>query len=552
MKAFTITFPDNTTHTFTNPVAGTDLIKHFNTEGRPVYAVLVNNELYSLTREINMTAEVFPLTNATTEGSNVYRRTLCFILAAAAAELFPHLKLQVGHSLGYSYYYTFENEENNSTEKIDFKLLEEKMKEIIAADMPIRNGSVAYKEALEIFKNSGQTGTYKLLMQLGKPRFLINSIENFTDLYFLPLLPSTGFIDVFQIMPYEEGFLLRFPSTAKPETLDEFHDIPHLSAVYKNYKKWGKLIGVSSVGQLNEIIIDGKIKEFIEINETLQNKRFGEIADKIHERDTVKAVLLAGPSSSGKTTSAKKLSLQLRVLGYEPKVISLDNYYRGRNSAPIGEDGKPDYECLEALDVPLFNKNLVDLFNGKEVEIPIYDFKTGSRKPEGTFFKMNERTILIVEGIHGLNDNLTPDVPPELKFKVYLSALTQLNLDDHNRIPTSDNRLIRRIVRDAQFRNKGAAGTIAMWAGVRKGEQTHIFPFQNKADIMLNTALDYELPVLKVYAEPLLRAVKPIEKEYAKASELLTFLNNFMPVSSTCVPGQSILREFIGDSDFKY
>lgn len=552
MTPFTLTFPDNTAHTFTAPVAGTDIIKHFNTGGRPVYAVLVNNELYSLTREINMTAEVFPLTNATTEGSNVYRRTLCFILAAAAAELYPHLKLQVGHSLGYSYYYTFENEEKNSTEEIDLNLLEAKMKEIIAADIPIRNSFVAYGEALEIFKNSGQEGTYKLLMQMGKPRFLINTIEKFTDLYFLPLLPSTGFIDIFNIMPYKEGFLLRFPSTANPDSLEEFQDIPRLFSVYQNYKKWGKMIGVSSVGELNEIIINGKIKEFIEINETLQNKRFGEIADTIHKKETVKAVLLAGPSSSGKTTSAKKLSLQLRVLGYEPKVISLDNYYRGRDCAPIGEDGKPDYECLEALDVPLFNRNLVDLFSGKEVEIPVYDFKTGSRKPEGIPFRMNERTILIVEGIHGLNDNLTPDVPAELKFKVYLSALTQLTLDDHNRIPTSDNRLIRRIVRDAQFRNKGAAGTIAMWGSVRKGEQAHIFPFQNHADIMLNTALDYELPVLKVYAEPLLRAVKPMEKEYAKASELLTFLNNFMPVSSTCVPGQSILREFIGDSDFKY
>lgn len=552
MTAFTLTFPDNSKRTFDAPVSGTDIMRYFDTEGRPIYAVLVNNELYSLTREINMTAEVTPLTNATTEGSNVYRRTLCFVLAAAAAELYPHLKLNVGHSLGYSYYYTFEHDAGSESGGIGFDALENKMREIAAADMPIRNRFVSYTEALEIFKNNGQSGTYKLLAQMGKPRFLINSIEGFTDLAFLPLLPSTGFVNVFQIMPYNEGFLLRFPPTSHPHTLDEFHDIPLLFSVYRNYKKWGKLMGVSSVGDLNEIILNGNIKEFIEINETLQNNRFAEIAGKIHEKNTVKVVLLAGPSSSGKTTSAKKLSLQLRVLGYEPKIISLDNYYRGRNATPLDKDGKPDYECLEALDVPLFNKNLIDLFSGKEVEIPEYDFKTGSRKPQGTSFKMNARTILIVEGIHGLNDNLTPDIPRELKFKVYLSALTQLNLDDHNRIPTSDNRLLRRIVRDAQFRNKGAAGTIAMWGSVRKGEQTHIFPFQNHADIMLNTALDYELPVLKVYAEPLLRAVKPTEKEYAKASELLAFLNNFMPVSSSCVPGQSILREFIGESDFKY
>ncbi len=562
MTAFTITFPGGKRREFQSPVTGAGLLPEFRTDGHPVYAVLVNNELYSLNREIAVTAEVQPLTDETTEGSNVYRRTLCFILAAAAAALYPERKLQVGHSLGHSYYYalTAEDEKNGGGSGIDFTALDKKMREIIAADLPIRNRFVSYREALEIFRSNGQDDTYRLLNQLGRPRFLINSIKifpgnpagEFTDLYYLPLLPSTGLANIFHLMPYGKGFLLRFPPTAHPGRLEEFRDIPKLSSVYRKYRDWGRRIGVSSAGELNDVIIRGGIKEFMEITETLQNRHFAEIADNICSRPDVRVVMLAGPSSSGKTTSAKKLSLQLRVLGYEPKVISLDNYYRGQDSAPLGADGKPDYECLEALDVPLFNRNLLDLFDGREVEIPVYDFKTGSRKPEGFSFRMNARTILIVEGIHGLNDNLTPNIPAERKYKVYLSALTQLTLDDHNRIPTSDNRLIRRIVRDAQFRNKGAAGTIAMWGAVRRGEQAHIFPFQNQADIMLNTALDYELPVLKVYAEPLLRAVKPVEPEYAKASELLGFLSNFMPVSSSCVPGQSILREFIGESDFKY
>ncbi len=557
MTKFTITFPDGAKEDFSKPVSGQELIMqfgsaHLKAAGHPIYALLVNNELYSLTRGIDINSRVAPLTDATAEGFNVYRRTLCFILSAAAATLYPELNLQVGHSLGYSYYYIFTIEDEGSAPEIDLKSLEAEMRRIIAADMPIRNRFASYAEALEIFKNNGQRDTYKLISQLGRPRFPINSIEGFTDLHFLPLLPSTGLADVFELTPYGKGFLLRFPTTSSPRQLGKFEDIPKLSEIYRKYRKWGKTIGVSSVGELNEVIISGGIKEFMEISEAFQERHFAEAADKIHEKGTVKAIMLAGPSSSGKTTSAKKLSIQLRVLGYIPVIISLDNYYKGKDAAPIGEDGKPDYECLEALDVDLFNRNLNELFEGRETELPLYDFKTGSRKENGIPLKMSERSILLVEGIHGLNEKLTEGIAPKLKYKIYLSALTQLTLDDHNRIPTSDNRLLRRIVRDAQFRNNGAAGTIAMWAGVRRGEKAHIFPFQNQADMMINTALDYEFPVLKVYAEPLLRAVKPTEPEYAKASELLAFLQNFMPVSSSFVPGQSILREFIGESDFKY
>ncbi len=554
MTKFTITFPDSTKEEFSSSITGNELISRFGVErlgasSRPVYALLVNNELYSLARKIDISATVAPLTNETTEGSSVYRRTLCFILSAAAQALYPKLRLQIGHSLGYSYYCSFEGQ---GAAEVDLKKLEGEMQKIIAADIPIDNSFVSYTEALETFKNSGQKDTYKLIGQLGRPRFLINSIEGFVDLHFLPLLPSTGLVEAFALTPYGEGFILRFPPTSSPDSLGEFEDIPNLFEVYTRYRKWGERLGVSSVGDLNEVILRGDIKEFMEITEAFQERHFANAADKIHEKGTVKVVLLAGPSSSGKTTSAKKLSLQLKVLGYDPVIISLDNYYKGREVTPLGADGKPDYECLEALDVPLFNQNLNSLFEGKETELPLYDFKTGKRKERGIFLKMSERSIILAEGIHGLNEKLTCNIAPQLKYKVYLSALTQLTLDDHNRIPTSDNRLLRRIVRDSKFRDNNAADTIAMWPAVRHGEGEHIFPFQSQADIVINTALDYELAVLKVYAEPLLRTVKPIEAEYAKASELLAFLANFMPLSSSFVPGQSILREFIGESDFKY
>jgi uridine kinase len=280
-----------------------------------------------------------------------------------------------------------------------------------------------------------------------------------------------------------------------------------------------------------------------------------EIAERIYERKgTVKAVFIAGPSSSGKTTTAKRLAIELMVMGVKPIAISLDDYFRGNNEAPLDENGKPDYEGLGALDVPYLNAQLLELFEGKEVGIPIYDFKSGKRKEgEGRKIRMEERrTMLIIEGIHGLNEALTPQVDPSLKFKLYVSALTQLNLDDHNRIPTSDNRLLRRMVRDSQFRGKDAAWTLDVWGSVQRGERKHIFPFQNSADAAFNSALDYELSVLKFYADPLLRAVKPDRLEYAEAVRLLSFLENFAPIRPQYVPNQSILREFIGDSEFKY
>ena len=549
MSSFTITFPDGSVKEFAEPVTARAIIPYFKNVTLPIVAISLNNLVVSLNKIIDVQSKVEPVTLATREGSNIYRRTLCLILAAAAKELYPNLRLLMGHSLDYGYYYTFEGAD---AEKADLKAIKEKMAEMVKRDIPVETIWLSYEEALSKFEHSNQPDTYSLLNYTSKPKILINKLGSYEDLYFQPLMDRIGEVKVFDLVAYEDGFLLRFPKTSEPDKLSKFNEVPQLFQIYKEYKAWGKLVGVSSVGQLNDLITSRKIKDYVEITEILQNNKLAEIAKKVMTKKTVRVILIAGPSSSGKTTSAKKLSMQLKVLGYSPQGISLDDFYLGAAKVPKQPDGKPDFECVEALDIELLNDCLLKLFEGKTVEMPVYDFKVSARKPEGRPFKVEKDSILILEGIHALNDKLTNKIDAALKFKIYLSALTQLNLDDHNRIPTSDNRLLRRIVRDAQFRGSPATRTIGMWGDVRGGEAKYIFPFQGNADAMFNTALDYELAVLKVYAEPLLKAVKPNEKEYNEASRLLIFLGNFLPLPAHFVHGQSILREFIGDSAFSY
>ena len=550
MSEITLHFPSNKEIKVESGIKGTELLDYFEGDPAKILAVQVNNELLSLTRPIEVNAHLEPVYNNTKDGSSVYRRSLCFVLAAAAHSLYPSTRLLVGHSLGYGYYYTLDSGKPITKTEID--ALKKETQRLIDENLPIQSKYISYADAITLFESLGLKETRKQLNYLCPPRVLINTLDGFSDMFFGPLIPRTGQLTVFDLMPYGEGFLLRFPTSSEPDSLPEFSDNPKLFAIYKRYKEWGKRLGVTSAASLNELINERKINDFVDITETFQMKCFADIADQIQKRGKVKVVLIAGPSSSGKTTSAKKLSLQLQALGYNPKVISLDCYYVGRANNPKDENGNYDYECLEALDVQLLNQNLIDLFDGKTVEIPSYNFELGERYYTGSTMQLGPNDILVMEGIHGLNDKLTPLIRPELKFKIYLSALTQLNLDDHNRIPTSDNRLIRRIVRDSRFRGKSAAETISMWESVQKGERLHIFPFQNNADAVLNTALDYELPVLKVYAEPLLRCVTPFQPEYEEASRLLRFLNNFSAVPATSVPTQSIIREFIGGSAFHY
>lgn len=527
------------------------VLDNFNIPTDSIYAVKINNEVRSLEDQLQYTSTIEPVLNNSKTGSAIYRRSLCLLLATACHTLFPEKRLLVGHSLGHGYFYTFENEDEVSNDVIN--QLRKEMEKLIEQNIPITTKDISYQEATQLFEKLNLKETRKQLQFICEPSIKINTINDFSDIYFEPLVRSTGVLKVFDILQYKNGFLLRFPRTSDPERLDLFKDEPKLYEIFSKYKEWGKRVNVTSAASLNQLIKQRQINDFIEITETFQQKNISNIASQIIEKGTVKVVLIAGPSSSGKTTSAKKLALELRAMGYQPKIISLDCYYLGRDKTPLDEEGKPDFECLEALNIELLNQNLVDLFAGKEVCIPSYDFHTGtSYFDENCKMTLEENEILIMEGIHGLNDKLTPKVPAEYKFKIYLSALTQLNLDDHNRISTSDNRLIRRIVRDNNFRGKPAAGTIEMWPSVTRGEELHIFPFQNNADAILNTALDYEFSVLRVYAAPLLRQVTPMEKEYSEARRLLNFLENFSTIPPTEVPPRSIIREFIGGSAFHY
>ena len=517
-------------------------------------ALRVNNEIRPLKTRLAVNTVLEPVLMDSPEGAMIYRRSLAYLLAIAARKLFPGRRLYVGHSLGSSYYYSFSSGHPPNEQEIT--ALQQEMEDLVRQDLPITFKYLGYEEALKVFTDNQQTDTVLLLNQRSSSRIKVNECLGYFDMYVEPLVPRTGLLRTFTIMPYKEGLLLRFPAVGKGMEIGPFTDEPKIFEVYNEYKKWGRIIGVRVVGELNAIVASrSSARDYIRIAETHQARKISEIAEQIYEhKEKVKSVLIAGPSSSGKTTSAKRLSIELMVLGIKPVAISLDSYYVGTERTPKDEKGDPDYECLEAMDIELLNEHLQALYRGEEVGMPIYDFKTGTRTGySDKKIRLEERrNVLIIEGIHALNDALTYTIDRDTKFKVYVSALTQLNIDDHNRIPTSDNRLLRRMVRDAQFRGKDAAGTIKMWANVQAGERKHIFPFQNTADAVFNSALDYELSVLKYFADPLLRAVKPSQREYAEAARLLSFLENFAPLTPQYVPGISFLREFIGDSEFKY
>ena len=528
------------------------LVEHFGIPAGEIAAVKVNNEIRPLGTSLFVNAAAEPVLIDSPEGAMIYRRTLSFVLAIASRNIFPNDGVYVGHSMGNSYYYTFSSGDVPKDGQVE--KLSEEMQRLVKEDLPITFKYLAYEEAVQLFKEHNQTDTALLLEQRSSSRIKVNECQGYMDIYIQPLLARTGLLSVFELMPYEDGFLLRFPAMGKGRTLAPFVDEPYLFQVYDDYKKWGRIVGVRVVGELNLKIAERTILDYIRIAEANQAHRMADIARQIYEmRDSIKMVIIAGPSSSGKTTSAKRLAIELMVLGLKPIAVSLDDYYRGKAETPKDEKGEPDYECLEALDVPFLNEQLLALYRGEEITLPVYDFRTGSRKETGgKKIKLEGGNILILEGIHGLNEDLTHSIDRSTKFKVYISALTQLNLDDHNRIPTSDNRLLRRMVRDSQFRGMDAVGTLKMWPNVQAGERKYIFPFQASSDATFNSALDYELSVLKYYADPLLRAVKPNKYEYAEAVRLLSFLENFTPIPPQYVPGTSILREFIGDSEFKY
>ncbi len=429
--------------------------------------------------------------------------------------------------------------------------VKEEMKRLVSLSLPILKRSENTDEAVELFHQHGMYDKEKLFYYRRASRVNIYSIENFEDYFYGYMVQNTGYIKYFDLQLYDEGFVLILPSRKNPEKLMPLSPRRKLFEVQKESEQWGKKLGVFNVGTLNEAISQGRMNELILMQEALQEKKIGDIAEKIAASGKNKFVMIAGPSSSGKTTFSHRLSIQLSALGLKPHPIGVDDYFVNRVNSPRDEDGNFDYEALECIDIKQFNEDMTALLAGERVELPRYNFVSGEREYKGDFLQLGEEDILVIEGIHCLNDKLSYSLPKESKFRIYISALTQLNVDEHNRIPTTDGRLLRRMIRDDRTRGSSAQVTISMWDSVRRGEERNIFPYQEEADVMFNSALLYELAVLKQYAEPLLYSVPRDSEEYAEAKRLLKFLDYFLGVGSERIPQNSILREFVGGSCFR-
>ncbi len=519
----------------------------------PFLGALVNNNVVSLTYPLEVDCELQPLTMATPHGWRVYRRSLAFVLAKAVNDLYPEARFFIEHSLGSGLYCTFELNGKSGITAEQLAAVETRIGELVAADLPIKRRKISFSQAVARFEQQKQWDKFNLLRFRNPAKVVVYSCEMFTDLAHGPLASSTGRLTHYKIIPYEPGFVIQLPERENAPTMTPFERQPHLFQIFKEHKEWGRIVNVQTVGQLNEIVARKEIDDFIKISEAYHEKKTAQLADRIlAQSDEVKWVCIAGPSSSGKTTFSKRLAVQLRVNGLRPVTVSVDDYFVDRVKTPRDEHGQYDFEHIETIDLPLFNEHLERLDRGEEVELPKFNFEDGSRVFKGHKLRIEPGQMVIIEGIHALNPRLTETIPARHKFKIYISALTQLNLDSNNRVSTTDNRLVRRMVRDYQFRGNTALGTLQMWPSVRRGEKRWIFPYQKEADAAFNSALDYELAVLKTLAEPLLYEVKPYHPQYAEARRLLDFLECFLAVPTDQVPPTSILREFTGKSSFRY
>lgn len=511
----------------------------------------VGGKLIELSKTVSSDAQVEFVTTAHNDGSLTYKRSATLIMLKSIYDIIPRTEIErvkVEFSLSKGYYCTIKGSVKVNEEFLN--AVKSRMKAVIEADMPIVKKSISKDEAIENFKKHGMYDKQKLFTYRKSSSVNVYSLDGFEDYYYGYMVPSTGYIKYFDLYLYDEGFVIQFPTTDATEDVPEFAPQNKLFNVLNESSEWCRMLGVETVGDLNETIAQGGIKELILVQEALQEKKLADIAGTIAADSSKKFIMIAGPSSSGKTTTSYRLAIQLRAHGLKPHQISLDNYFVDRELTPLDADGNYNFECLEALDVEQFNKDMTALLKGERVQIPTFNFKIGKREYNGDYKILGPSDVLVIEGIHGLNDKLSYTLPKESKFKIYLSALTQLNIDEHNRIPTTDGRLIRRIVRDARTRGTSAKKTIAMWNSVRRGEEENIFPFQEEADVMFNSALIYELAVLKQYAEPLLFGIKPEDGEYSEANRLIKFLDYFLGVSTDIIPINSITREFIGGSCF--
>lgn len=514
----------------------------------PVAAV-VDGMLRELTMPITRDVTVRIVRTDSGDGSRIYRRSLAFLLTVAVAELFPGTQVLVDYALpSGAFFCKVRGRPPLSAEEIE--QVKTHMREIVAACDPITRHEIPLDEARRIFAECGDDDKVRLLEFRNKDYLTIYKLRGEVDYFYGYMVPHTGYLTLFNVLPEEDGFILQYPRRESPNVIRPPTQSPQLTAVFRRTEEWLTLLGVEDIGHLNQAIRAGRARELVLVNEALHEQHVAQIASQIATRhkEGLRIVLIAGPSSSGKTTFAKRLAVQIMANGLRPYTLEMDRYFVERHLTPLDENGEYDFEALEAVDLPLFNEQLLALTSGQPVRIPHYDFVTGRRSFEEQAVTLGRDQILIIEGIHGLNPRLAESLPTERLFRVYVSALTQLNIDRHNRVPTTDVRLIRRIVRDATYRGYSASQTLARWESVRRGEKRNIFPYQENADVMFNSALVYELAVLRPMAEPLLRQLEPGEPHYIEARRLLSILNWLVPMDSSLVPDNSLLREFIGGS----
>lgn len=510
----------------------------------------VNNKVEGMHYRVYNSKDVEFLDMTSSSGSRAYTRTLFFVLCKAVQDIYPATDVVIDIPVSNGFYVDIRLGRPVVDE--DVNIIRRRMQEIIDARMPIRRFTVPTEEAVALFQEKGDVEKVKLLKTSGSIYTTYYKIGDYVDYYYGTLLTNTSQLYLFGLEKYYDGMLLRIPSLKNPDVLGEMTRQDKMFEIFKEHHRWQSILGIRTVGDFNQAIDSNLSTDIINISEALQEKKIAKIAEEIASRKGVKLVLLAGPSSSGKTTSCKRLSIQLAVNGLKPLQISLDDYFVDREKTPKDASGEYDYESIYALDLDLINEQFNALFRGEEVELPKYDFQSGKSKKSGNKLKMNDNNVLVVEGIHALNPELTAHIPQEQIFRVYASALTTILLDNHNYIPTTDNRLLRRIIRDYKYRGVSAQETIHRWPSVRAGENKWIFPFQENADAMLNTAMLYELAVIKMQAEPLLQQVPENCEEYAEAYRLLKFLKYFKGIPYNNLPPTSLLREFLGGSSFHY
>ena len=514
----------------------------------------VNNKVESLTFRVYNNKDVEFLDLCSSSGMRTYVRSLFFVLYKAVEDLYPNGNIVLEHPISKGYYCQLKLDRSIGLD--DVQRIKQRMKEIIAEDLPFERFEKHTDEVVELFRQKGMNDKVQLLETSGNLYSYYYTLGDTIDYYYGSLLPSTGYLHLFDLVKYYDGLLLQVPNRSNPSKLEEMLKQEKMLEVLKEHRQWNQILGIGTVGDFNKACNAGYATELINVSEALQEKRISQIADEIYHRGQkghpVKLILISGPSSSGKTTFSKRLSVQLMANGLKPYPVSLDDYFVNRVDTPKDENGNYDYESLYALDLDFFNHQLQALLSGEEVELPRFNFNTGMREMSGQRLKVDDNMILILEGIHALNPELTPHIPAESKFKIYVSALTTILLDNHNYIPTTDNRLLRRIIRDYKYRGYSAEETISRWPSVRAGEEKWIFPFQENADVMFNSALLFELAIIKDYAEPILRKVPNNRPEYSEAYRLRKFLEYFIPLQDKELPPTSLLREFLGGSSFRY